>query len=203
MKLGFHFANLSVNNERKQIFTPFQNRRKEDIMTKKLTKLILVCLCLVFIAPATFANTNTMQVKKDIVQTALNLGVDPYLALSIAKLESNFNQQKKNPSGAVGIFQLMPRTAKFLGVNPHIASQNIKGALTYYKMMYKKFGSTDLALAAYNAGPGNVRKYGGIPPFKETKRFIYKVKQESQTFKTDPYIQEHVTNHKEEISETL
>ncbi len=172
-------------------------------MTKKLIKLMLVCLCLVFIAPATFANTTTMQVKKDIVQTALSMGVDPYLALSIAKLESNFNQQKKNPSGAVGIFQLMPRTAKFLGVDPHITSQNIKGALTYYKMMYTKFGSTELALAAYNAGPGNVKKHGGVPPFKETKKFINMVRQESETFKSDPYIKQYVSNHKETVSETL
>ncbi len=156
-------------------------------MIKKLIRSLLVCLflaCFGFIAAP--AQASQQKVKSDIVQTALKMGVDPYIVLSIAKLESNFEHRKQNSSGAVGVFQLMPTTARKLGVNPYSQSDNIKGGVMYYQMMYKKFGSTDLALAAYNAGPGNVQKYKGVPPFKETKRFINKIKKEYNTMKAEP-----------------
>ena len=66
----------------------------------------------------------------------------------------------------------MPSTAKRLGVNPYYMEENVKGGLMYYKRLYQMFGSTELALAAYNAGPGNVKKYNKVPPFAETKKFI-------------------------------
>jgi|GEM_PF-5762526 len=139
-------------------------------------------------SPAPAAKSPVGDIKKMIVDVALSMGVDPYVALSIAKLESGFDQSKRNPSGAIGLFQLMPGTARFLGVNPHIASENIKGGILYYKQMYKRYGSMDLALAAYNAGPGNVAKYGGIPPFRETQAFVTKVKREYHVFKADPLL---------------
>ena len=89
----------------------------------------------------------------------------------------------------------MPNTAKRLGYNPYRLNENIKAGLTYYKMMYKMFGSTELALAAYNAGPGNVKKYGGtIPPFKETKRFVNVIMQDYNNMKThpDPFIIKYI-----------
>ena len=67
------------------------------------------------------------------------------------------------PNGAVGVFQLMPSTARRLGVNPYYLSDNIKGGLMYYKKLYNMFGSTELALAAYNAGPGVVKRYKKVP----------------------------------------
>lgn len=138
-------------------------------------------------APAA-KKSSTVDVKKTIMDIALSLGVDPYVALSIAKLESGFDQNKRNPSGAVGLFQLMPGTARVLGVNPHIASENIKGGILYYKQLYKRYGSMELALAAYNAGPGNVAKYKGVPPFRETQAFITKVKREYAVLKSDPLL---------------
>ena len=113
---------------------------------------------------------------------------------TFAKLESNFNPNKKNPSGAVGLFQLMPDTARRLGVNPHVQHENIKGGIMYYQMMYKKYGSMDLALAAYNAGPGNVARYKGVPPFKETKAFIARIKNEYNTLKADPQIKDIISD---------
>jgi len=123
------------------------------------------------------------------VKTAQKLGVDPYVALSIAKIESNFDTSVKSPGGAIGLYQLSPSTAKKLGVNPYIVSENIEGGLKYYKMLYKKYGSVDLALAAYNAGPGNVAKYNGVPPFTTTKNFIRNIKKECEGFKTDKHTQ--------------
>ncbi len=152
-------------------------------MTKKLIKSLLVCLCIMSISITYAQAETTASIKKEIVQTAVKMGVDPYIVLSIAKLESGYNHQKRNKSGAVGVFQLMPRTAKRLGVNPYTKEGNIQGGVMYYNQMYKKYGSMDLALAAYNAGPGNVKKYNGIPPFRETRAFITKVKREYNSLK--------------------
>lgn len=156
-------------------------------MTKKLLKTLLVTLCFsLFVSNQAMAAPSPQEnVKKKIVQTAHQLGIDPYVALSIAKIESNFNTGIKSPRGAIGLYQLTPSTAKKLGVNPYLVNENIEGGLKYYKMLYQKYGSMDLALAAYNAGPGNVAKYNGIPPFTSTKAFIKNIKKEYSTFKSD------------------
>lgn len=125
-------------------------------------------------------------VKEYIVKHSLEMGVDPALGLSIAKMESGFVHEKRSSYGAVGVFQLLPSTAKRIGYNPYSLSGNIQGGLAYYKMMYKKFGSMELALAAYNAGPGNVSKYKGVPPFAETKRFVRGIMYEYNQQKTNP-----------------
>ena len=165
-------------------------------MSKKLVKTLLVTLLLLFLAPnQVFANETPQEhAKKLIVQTAQRLGVDPYLALGIAKIESNFNVAAKSPGGAIGLFQLTQRTAKILGVNPYIVSENIEGGIKYYKMMYNKYGNVDLALAAYNAGPGNVAKYKGVPPFKITQNFIKNIKKERENFMADEQLQSMVSD---------
>ena len=162
-------------------------------MTKKLMKTLLVLICAFFMNFTNTANAaqSPSEIKSTIVKTALNMGVDPCIALSIAKLESEFIPTKKGASGAVGLYQLMPDTARRLGVNPYIVNDNIKGGIMYYQMMYKKFGSTDLALAAYNAGPGNVARYKGIPSFRETRNFVARIKTQANQFKQDPIVLEH------------
>ena len=132
-------------------------------------------------------NTQESVIKETIVKHSIEMNVDPALALSIAKKESGFKHELKSPYGAVGVFQLLPSTAGKMGYNPYYLSENIKAGLTYYKMMYKMFGSTELALAAYNAGPGNVRRCGGqIPPYGETKRFVNQIMMEYNRLKANP-----------------
>ena len=89
--------------------------------------------------------------------------------------ESNWDPVVTSNRGAVGLTQLMPRTALELGVNPWNAQQNIEGGARYLRQQRDRFGSWSLALAAYNAGPGAVTKYGGIPPYKETQNYVQKI----------------------------
>lgn len=107
---------------------------------------------------------------------AAMFGVDPNLAKAQAFYESGGNQNAKSPAGAIGVFQLEPATAAGLGVDPTNLEDNVKGGVQYLSQMLTKFGGdTTLALAAYNAGPGNVAKYGGVPPFAETQNYIKKI----------------------------
>ena len=148
-----------------------------------LTVIVLLAMLCVRAQAATPENV----VKETIVKHSIEMNIDPALALSIAKKESGFKHELKSSHGAVGVFQLLPSTAKRIGYNPYYLNENIKAGLTYYKMMYKMFGSTELALAAYNAGPGNVKKYGGsIPPYSETKRFVNQIMLEYKKQKRDP-----------------
>lgn len=104
-------------------------------------------------------------------------GVSEDLLKAIGKAESGFDANATSSCGAQGIMQLMPSTAKSLGVtDSYDAEQNIMGGAKYISQLLKKYdGNTSLALAAYNAGSGNVAKYGGIPPFKETQNYVRKV----------------------------
>ncbi len=148
-----------------------------------LTAIALLTVLCVRVQAATPENV----IKETIVKHSIEMNVDPALALSIAKKESGFKHELRSPHGAVGVFQLLPSTANRMGFNPYYLSENIKAGLTYYKIMYKMFGSTELALAAYNAGPGNVKKFGGtIPPYSETKRFVNQIMLEYNRQKANP-----------------
>jgi len=151
-------------------------------------KIVLTVVALtVFTAVNAQAAIHEDVIKETIVKHSMEMGVDPALALSIAKKESGFKHEIRSSHGAVGVFQLLPSTARRMGYNPYYLSENIKAGLTYYKMMYRMFGSTELALAAYNAGPGNVKRYGGqIPPYSETKRFVNVIMQDYRNMKNNP-----------------
>lgn len=103
--------------------------------------------------------------------------IDPALLAALARVESQFNANAVSPAGALGLMQLMPEVATSFRVNPMDPPQAIDGGARLLKQHLQKFGSVSLALAAYNAGPGAVVQYGGIPPFTETQNHVRKVLQ--------------------------
>ena len=105
-------------------------------------------------------------------QAARRHGVPEDLFLRLVQQESGWKVRARSHKGAIGLAQLMPQTARVLGVDPHDPRQNLEGGARYLATQYKEFGSWRLALAAYNAGPGAVKKYGGVPPYKETRNYV-------------------------------
>ena len=99
-------------------------------------------------------------------------GIPADLFLRLIQQESGWNAGALSHKGAMGLAQLMPATARGLGVDPANPKENIEGGARYLKKQYRTFGTWRLALAAYNAGPGAVKKYGGIPPYKETRNYV-------------------------------
>jgi soluble lytic murein transglycosylase-like protein len=99
-------------------------------------------------------------------------GIPENMFLKLVQQESAFNAKAVSPKGALGLAQLMPGTAAVLGVDPHDPYENLDGGARYLAEQYRAFGSWRLALAAYNAGPEAVKKYGGIPPYKETQNYV-------------------------------
>ena len=120
---------------------------------------------------------------------AKEYGVEEELVVSVIKVESNYDVVAVSPVGAIGLMQLMPKTAEYLGVEAEYIPENIKGGVKYLKECLSKNGEDiALALAAYNAGPGAVKKYSSIPPYRETQKYIEKVLKEYNKLKKEKYV---------------
>lgn len=112
-------------------------------------------------------------VRRAIAAAASDYALDPALIEAVAWKESRFQHKARSRRGAVGVMQLLPSTARGLGVNPFDMAQNVRGGALYLRQMLGQFGGdVKLALAAYNAGPGAVRRHGGVPPYAETQNYV-------------------------------
>jgi soluble lytic murein transglycosylase-like protein len=131
-------------------------------------------------APAQIANLMKRKYLEEVIEKyAKKYGVDEDLIWAVVRQESGFNPHAVSPKGAMGLMQLMPGTAALMGVSdPFDVEQNIAGGVKYLEQCLNQFNqSVPLALAAYNAGPGNVVKYQGCPPFAETRNYVLTILQ--------------------------
>ncbi len=154
------------------------NLEQHATESKKVNKEVVK-----FTKPKIFSKNYLAQI---IENEAKKKGLEPDLVKAIIKAESNFNPKAISPKGAQGLMQLMPKTAEDLGiVNPFDPVQNIKGGTSYLRELSRIFRNRDHIIAAYNAGPGAVKKYGGIPPYSETQTYVRKVNEFLEDFKED------------------
>lgn len=150
-------------------------------MNKFFRILIIAVFSFIFLTSA-FSYAET--VKENIIRQSKEIGVDPAIALSIAKVESGFNQNARSKGGHIGVFQLSLHTAKTMGLNPYDLNDNIKGGISYYKNMYDRLGSMELAIAAYNRGLGAVKRNNNKVP-ERAKPFVSKIMANYKKYKAE------------------
>lgn len=127
-------------------------------------------------APPAAATRAGESVREIVEREARANDVDPLLVHSLVQVESNYNPYAISPKGAEGVMQLIPSTARRLGVkNPFDAEENIRAGVRHLKQLQERFKDDRLALAAYNAGEGAVQRYGWIPPYPETQNYVYQI----------------------------
>lgn len=159
-------------------FRPFHGKNEDDMVTRAKFEPAVSA------ASSPASDVAFSPYDRFIQQAAQKYRIDPLLIRSVIQHESGFNPRAKSPAGAMGLMQLMPATARGLGVsNPYDPEQNIEGGTKYLRQMLDRYhGNLALALAAYNAGPGHVDQYRGIPPFKETERYVTQVTRTYRSF---------------------
>ena len=149
--------------------------QKRSQVKKILFAILILCFCC-NVQAATVA-----EVQQKIIKQSKELGVEPAIMLGLAKAESGFRQEARG-GNAVGVFQLLPATGKFLGVDVYDLDDNIKGGILYYRSMYNMFGSTEKALAAYNLGARQVKNCNCVP--ERSQPFVNRVMSNYNYYKT-------------------
>ena len=147
-----------------------------------LKKILFTIIAIVLLTVGQTHAATVAEIKQAIINQSKAMGVDPAIMLSIAKTESGFNQNAMG-AGTVGVFQLMPSTAKRMGYNPYNLDENIKAGITYYKNAYNMLGSMELAVAAYNAGPDAVKRCHCVPA--RCQGFVAKIMRDYKYFKAN------------------
>lgn len=178
------FCSVSSAAEKKIVYkyisasnvTSFSDMEPID---RHFTKIIVGCYACQVDSTVDWYKTKLYlsEFRQHIRQAALTHNVDPAFVRAIIHAESHFNKQAISKQGAQGLMQLMPETAQSLGViNVFVAKENINGGVKHLAHLLKKYnGNKELVAAAYNAGEGAVKKYGGIPPYAETKVYVERV----------------------------
>jgi len=151
---------------------------KEALVSLKTAPLNYSPFAGIFNSNARVSSVVPMELAQVIADASRTHGVDPRLVAAVARRESAFNANAVSPVGACGIMQLMPATARYLGVNNIFDSrENVFAGARYLRTLLDTFhGDLDLTLAAYNAGPGAVRKFNGVPPYRETQAYVKNVR---------------------------
>lgn len=125
-------------------------------------------------------NEEVSYISQVIIYYSYQYRLDPLVVTALISTESNFQQNSLSHAGAIGLGQIMPDTAVALGINPYDETENIEGTCSYLSTQIQNFSSYDypveLALAAYNAGPSDVKKYNGIPPYTETQNYVISIR---------------------------
>jgi soluble lytic murein transglycosylase-like protein len=151
---------------------------KEALVSLRTAPLVFNPFAGVFNSNARVSSAVPPHIAQVIADAAREHGVDPRLVAAVARRESAFNERAVSPVGACGLMQLMPATARYLGVNNIFDSrENVNAGARYLRTLLDAFhGDLDLTLAAYNAGPGAVRKFNGVPPYRETQAYVKHVR---------------------------
>lgn len=192
---GASAAIYSYRDEKGRLFltdNPPNNRYKIVAMTQKdraapdLPGAVAPAQVMSAMAPQKILLPNDETFSDIINEAARQYGVDPYLVKAVIKVESDFDPNVMSSKGACGLMQLIPSTAKLVGCRNSLSPRdNILGGTRYLRMMLDRFnGILDYALAGYNAGPGRVDQYNGVPPFRETRNYVTKVNHYYRQFRT-------------------